>query len=189
MYKKYEKILQNASKEKTFKTNYGELKNLKELRSLLFAKGKKLFNEYVNEKDNHFANWVEHVFEDKELSSSLRETKSFHTTLKLIDTRINYLDLWLQQNQDKEELTNFLLKNQDKNISFEPEFHKFETLTNHDSSWVNEFFPEKQETEQEEEKTEFEHKLNKEVQMLKDLQTKHQFETKPSLFQRIFKRN
>ena len=104
MYRKYQKILQNASKEQTFKTSYGEIKNLKELRSLLFAKGKKLFNEYVNERENHFANWVEQVFDDKELSSSLRETKSFHITLKIIDTRIRYLDLWLQQNKDKKSL-------------------------------------------------------------------------------------
>ena len=35
-------------------------------------------------------------------------------------------------------------------------------------------------------KDEFEQKLNKEVQMLKNLKNKYQFETKPNLFQRIF---
>ncbi len=187
MYKKYQRALQNASEGQEFKTNYGEIKNLRELRSLLFAKGKKLFNQYVNKDENHFANWIEHVFQDEELSNSLRQTTSFHTTLKLVDTRIKYLELWLQQNQEKEEITNLLLKNKGYDISFEPEYHRFETLSNHDNSWVKEFFPEK-EYAQQENKTDFEKKLNKEIEMLKDLQNKYQFETKPAFFQRIFKK-
>lgn len=187
MYKKFHRVLQNASEEQTFKTNFGEIKNLRELRSLLFAKGKKLFNQYVNEKENHFANWIEHVFDDKELSNSLRQTTSFHTTVKVLDTRIKYLELWLEQNKDKEELTNYLLKNQSLNLNYEPEFHRFETLSNHDTNWVDEFFPEKQETKVSSD-DEFEQKLSKEVQMLKELQTKYQSETQPSIFQRIFKK-
>ena len=189
MYEKFRNALKDSTKEDSFKTNFGEIKNLKELRTLLFAKGKKLFNHYVDHNENHFANWIEHAFSDDELASSLRLTNSFHTTLKILDSRIKYLELWVEHNKDKEEMSQFLLKNKDYHINFEPEFHKFETLQNHNLNWVNEFFPEKNnEPTKTNETNDFEQKLGREVQMLKDLQTKYQFETKPSLFQRIFKK-
>jgi hypothetical protein len=34
------------------------------------------FQHYVNEVDNHFANWVEHVFKDDKLAKLLKDTKS-----------------------------------------------------------------------------------------------------------------
>lgn len=190
MYKKYKHALKDAPSGQRFMTNYGEVKNLKELRTLLFAKGKKLFNQYVNDEENHFANWVEAVFKDDELAGSLRKTNSFHTTLKILDSRIRYLELWLEQNRDREEVADYILKNNPQALDYEPEHHKFETLTNHDSTWVEEFFPEKRKEGNQNSQDEFEDRLSREVKMLKELKDKYQFETaRPGLIQRIFKRN
>ena len=66
MIKKFQAILGNAPNQKYFNTDFGQIKNLRELRHSLYSHGKKFFNLHVNQDENHFANWVEHVFEDKE---------------------------------------------------------------------------------------------------------------------------
>jgi hypothetical protein len=154
MIKKHQAILSNAPEQKNFNTNFGQIKNLRELRKSLYANGKKLFNQHVNEDENHFANWVEHVFKDKELSTSLRNTKSFDKTLKLLDNRIRYAELWLSHNKKDELLYNFAVNLSPVLNEFKPDHHVFETLSNHNldhvkfvmnrpTSWKQEFQPEK----------------------------------------------
>ena len=129
MYNKYNKILSDAPSGDTFYTNFGEIQNLRELRNLLYKKGKSFYREYVNEEENHFANWIENVFEDEELAYALRNANSFGQTIKLIEDRVKYLSLWLSFNKNKETLSNYLIKNLPFDKEFTPENHKFETLS------------------------------------------------------------
>ncbi|MEM4397863.1 MAG: hypothetical protein QW757_04540, partial [Candidatus Woesearchaeota archaeon] len=48
--------------EKTFKTYFGELKNLHQLIDELQKRGDDFYFSYVNGNENHFSNWIEHVF-------------------------------------------------------------------------------------------------------------------------------
>ena len=102
MYKKYNKILSDAPNDSTFNTKYGEVQNLRELRNLLYKKGKVFYREYVNETDNHFASWIENIFGDEELAHALRNANSFGQTIKLIEDRIKFLSLWISFNKNKE---------------------------------------------------------------------------------------
>ena len=132
MYKKYNKILSDAPNDSTFNTKHGEVQNLRELRNLLYKKGKVFYREYVTETDNHFASWIENIFGDEELAHALRNATSFGQTIKLIEDRIKFLSLWLSFNKNKELLTNYLVKNLSYDKEFEPGYHKFETLSDYD---------------------------------------------------------
>lgn len=137
MIKKFQAILGNAPNQKYFNTDFGQIKNLRELRHSLYSHGKKFFNLHVNQDENHFANWVEHVFEDKELATSLRNTNSFDKTLKVIDNRIRYAELWLNHNRKDELLYNFAVNLSPVTNEFKPAHHVFETLSNHNLDHVN----------------------------------------------------
>jgi len=130
MYKKFKKVLSNAPDEKSFVTENKKIKNLKELRTELVSNGKKFFNNYT-ENENHFANWIENVFSDSHLAAQLRGTKSFNETIKHIDDRIKYAELWLKHNEDMEVLHNYLVSD-DRRKEFSPSCHNFEKLTNMD---------------------------------------------------------
>jgi len=132
MYKKYNRILGNALADSTFNTQYGKAQNLRELRNLLYKKGKVFYRDYVTEEDNHFANWIENIFGDEELAHALRNANSFGQTIKLIEDRVKYLSLWLSFNKNKETLTKYLVKNLPYDKDFEPSHHKFETLSDYD---------------------------------------------------------
>ncbi len=134
MLQKYKRILSNAPQDKTFYSSQGEIRNLGELRNLLLSKGKFFYDQYVHKEENHFANWIENVFDDKELALSLKNSNSYIEAARLIDDRIKYAELWLNYNGDMEILSNFLVS--DYNI-YEPKHHKFETLTNKDLEFVN----------------------------------------------------
>ena len=136
MYKKYNKILSNAPEDSKFNTPYGKVQNLRELRNLLYSKGKVFYRAYVTEEDNHFANWIENIFGDEELAHALRNANSFGQTIKLIEDRVKYLSLWLSFNKNKEVLSNYLVKKLPYDKEFESSHHKFETLADYDQ--VNE---------------------------------------------------
>ena len=137
MFEKYSMILSNAPNNMTFRSNHGEVKSLRELRSVLVNKGKKFFNEHVNENENHFATWVQDVFQDYELSESMHITKSFRDTVTVLDKRIKYLELWLNHHQDNEVLNSYLtsgpfsLNKVMNHEPYEPEHQVFETVLNH----------------------------------------------------------
>jgi len=169
MLEKFEKILGNAPAENTFKTSFGEIQNLRDLRTQLYARGKAFYKEYASD-DNHFANWVENIFNDDELAQSLRNAKSFGSTLKVLDDRIRYLELYVHHNKKKEELTNYLASMQTMN--FEPEHHRFETLTNLDLSGAMHLMPQKK----------------NDVEMLKRLKEQYTKEKTLSFFDRFFRK-
>jgi hypothetical protein len=136
MLDKFTKVLSDAPEDKTFKTGFGEIRNLSELRNLLVEKGKTFYDSYVNDNENHFANWIEGVFQDAEFAQMLRNEKAYGATIKLVDSRINYAKLWLSFNEKKETLNKYLAdaplmqETEMHQQIYDPSFHKFETLTN-----------------------------------------------------------
>ena len=115
---KHIKIIGNVPEDKTFDTGYGSIKNLSELKTMLADKGEEFYKEYVNEKDNHFANWIECVVEDKKLAFLLRNS-SYDKTVRLIEERIKYAKLWLKFNADDEKFYDVLSNKYEKSV--EPE--------------------------------------------------------------------
>ena len=71
---KYKKILSDVNDDMSFKTSFGQIHNLVQLRDSLLTKGKDFYDQYANGNKNDFASWVEHVFEDHELALSLSNT-------------------------------------------------------------------------------------------------------------------
>jgi hypothetical protein len=144
MYDKFKKILSNAPDEQTFKTAYNDISNLKQLRNSLITIGKPFYDQFINKEENHFANWIENVFEDSELALELRETKSYGKTVKLLDNRIKYLELWLVFNGDKEVLTKYLvngpisLRRLMQAELFEPNHHNYETVQEYNKKHTRE---------------------------------------------------
>ena len=127
MIDRYTKLLSDCPADKTFKTDFGEIKNLTELKRHLLEKGKSFFDQHVYENENHFASWVQDVYQDIELSSMLRNEKSFGATVKLLDDATRYAELWLDFNGSKEYLNNYLMNAVPGEPQFEPAYHKFET--------------------------------------------------------------
>ncbi|MEM3374226.1 MAG: hypothetical protein QXE31_03310 [Candidatus Woesearchaeota archaeon] len=138
--------------EKTFKTYFGELKNLYELKKELQERGDDFYFSYVNEKENHFSNWIEHVFLDKELADELRNAKNSKEAVEKIAEKLNYVLLHEKFNKNKKgilklgnklyDLYKYELQNNfynltntndnkifsNRQIEFNPEFHIFEKL-------------------------------------------------------------
>lgn len=166
MLDKYQDFLSNAPINKGFGTDFGEIKNLRELRTQLFANGKKFFKSYVNTNENHFASWIENVLGDYELSNALKKTNSFGTTLKILDNRIKYLELWLVHNKEKENITNFAADMQTFDLEFEPEHHQFETISNHDLSSVHSIIKKDEES--------FEERHKRDIDLLRRLQENYE---------------
>jgi hypothetical protein len=139
----FTKVLSDAPNDKTFKTAFGEIRSLSELRNILVEKGKPFYENYVKDNENHFANWIEGVFEDPEFAQMLRNEKAYGATIKLVDARINYAKLWLSFNAEKETLNKYLanapLMHANDGIQqiYDPSFHKFETLSNMSIEGIN----------------------------------------------------
>jgi len=67
------KLLNNAPESQTFRLNDGrELKSLHELVSALKEMPDDVFNSHVTADRNDFANWIEGVFQDKELAARIK---------------------------------------------------------------------------------------------------------------------
>ncbi len=136
MLDRFKKIISEVPYDKSFKTRFGELKSLTELRTALAERGQEFYNEFVNERENHFSNWIRGVFEDNELAAHLKKTTSSKEAIKVLDNKIKYAELWLAFNKDKEQLNKYLVNNVYKeissiiNLNYTPEHHKFETLSN-----------------------------------------------------------
>ena len=132
MLDRYIRILADAPTDRYFKTGFGDIRNLRELSEVLREKGPMVYEWYVNDKENHFANWVEHVFGDNDLAGYMRKARSSEKTVKLIQDRLNFASLYISYYTGKEILADFLLNSQlSKGFmsnGFEPSHHKFETL-------------------------------------------------------------
>lgn len=134
MLARYTKLLSDAPHGQSFRTRFGDFRNLGELRNALVEHGKSFYDLYVNSSENHFANWVSGVFNDQGLAAELANAKTYTETTKILDTTIKFSDLWLSMNSKKENLNLFLAGMSDSLLQnsprFEPEHQKFETLNN-----------------------------------------------------------
>ncbi len=98
------KVLSDVPEDKAFITHRGaRLLNLEDLREEIKFMSEPEFREYVNNKKNDFANWIEYVIGDKELADRLRETQNKEKTFNLINSRIIFLKIKLE-NQEENEL-------------------------------------------------------------------------------------
>ncbi|MFT4313178.1 MAG: hypothetical protein ACMXYA_02125 [Candidatus Woesearchaeota archaeon] len=55
-------------------------KSVKELQDILLS-SKQYYDNHVNPEKNDFANWIEHVFEQKDVADHIRQTESYHELL------------------------------------------------------------------------------------------------------------
>lgn len=84
--KKKTKVLINAPETKQFLMCDGQkIKNLKELSLIMKNVNEEVFKHHVTNNKNDFANWIQHVLKEKELSSQLKKIKTKQKTQKLID--------------------------------------------------------------------------------------------------------
>jgi hypothetical protein len=91
--------------EFSFKSHLGEFRNLREFRDALKQHGDGLYQAYAQDV-NHFAKWVEDVFGDVKLANDLRPVRQADEALALVDKRVQFMELWLEQNEKLEMLTN-----------------------------------------------------------------------------------
>jgi len=71
------KILGRTPKKYSFSLTDGrQLKSVYELVDELETMTEDMFNHYVTDTENHFANWIEHVFSEKHLADELRSIHS-----------------------------------------------------------------------------------------------------------------
>ncbi len=92
---KFQKILSEDS-TRSFKSHLGDFKSLGEFRNALEMHKENLYSSYVNSAENHFANWVEGVFQDNQLANSLRNAKSADEALSMVDKRLAFARLSLE---------------------------------------------------------------------------------------------
>jgi hypothetical protein len=86
------KFLEEVDSSLTFKTAYGsELSSMTDLAAALELHGAGLFNHHVAHNRNDFANWVEHVIGDGELSSQLRSASDHGEAVYMVNRRIAHL--------------------------------------------------------------------------------------------------
>jgi hypothetical protein len=69
-------------------------KNLKELAEALQTMDETVWNYHVTDDKNDFANWIEDVFEEKQLGATIRKAKSPRTAAKRISTKIESPKFW-----------------------------------------------------------------------------------------------
>jgi hypothetical protein len=83
------KLLENTHAHHNFVLMNGRvLKNIFELSNALTGMDDATFRHHVTKERNDFANWVEHVFHDKELAGQLRHTKTKDEMINRINKRI-----------------------------------------------------------------------------------------------------
>lgn len=49
------------------------------------------YTEHVTEYKNDFANWIEHVFEDKKLAQKIRQSRTRHTMIRLLKDEYEFV--------------------------------------------------------------------------------------------------
>ncbi len=97
------KILGDVPEDKSFFLHDGiRLRNLEDLREELRFMNNEEFLSYVNNEKNDFANWIEYVVGDKELADRLRMTKDKEKTFNLINSRLIFLRIKLENREENE---------------------------------------------------------------------------------------
>jgi hypothetical protein len=172
------RVLSNAPEGRGFWHREGEIRSLKELRSELYLRGSSFFEEFKAEDKNHFITWIDDVFKDHVLVNSLSEAKSFTGFLKALDDRINYLDLWMKHEGEKEHFNAAYAGLYPFSIHFSPEHHAFETADEHSMHGASHVLKSAALD------------MSHEVKMLKDINLiKAPMETRQSFVDWLFRRN
>ena len=71
------KVLGKAPEEYSFVLHDGrKLQSVYELVDELETMTEDTFKQFVTDSENHFANWIEHVFEEKSLADEIRHIKN-----------------------------------------------------------------------------------------------------------------
>ena len=84
-----EKFMQDIEGDQVFFLGDGSVfKNLKELASGLRKMKKDQYTYHVNAEKNDFANWVQFVIGDKDLSAEMRKAKSKAALVKTLSARL-----------------------------------------------------------------------------------------------------
>ena len=84
--KKGKKVLVVAVGDSCFWVNYGPvLKDLLELRNILYEINEEQFRHHVNEMRNDFAEWVGGVLEDKKAAIQIKKTKTVNAMIKAVE--------------------------------------------------------------------------------------------------------
>ena len=79
------KLLGKSPEKTSFNLHDGRrLQSVLELIDELETMSEEAFREYVTDTENHFANWVEHVFDDKLLAEDMRRIKNKMDTQRTI---------------------------------------------------------------------------------------------------------
>jgi hypothetical protein len=79
------KVLGKAPEKYCFNLPDGrKLKSVYELVDELETMSEENFRQYVSETENHFANWIEHVFSEKNLANELRHVRNRIDTQRAI---------------------------------------------------------------------------------------------------------
>jgi hypothetical protein len=149
MLEKFSRLISDAPEGKSFYTDFGEIKNLKELKKCISERGSHFYFSYVSNDTNHFANWIEKIYDDKELADTLRNADSNEKVVKAIEDRVRYAELWLTYNADKEILNHYLangefsLKKVMNAAEFTPEHHKYESTFDIDTRSITKVSPPK----------------------------------------------
>jgi hypothetical protein len=149
MLDKFNKLVSDAPEGKRFYTDFGEIKNLNELKSAIKERGSSFYFSYVNNNTNHFANWIEEIFEDRVLANELRKADSHEKVINAIDDRIRYAELWLNYNAGNEILAHYLtngelsIKRMMNSPEFNPEHQRFETVFDIDLHSITKISPPK----------------------------------------------
>jgi hypothetical protein len=79
------KILGKSPEQYTFNLSDGrKLKSVYELIDELETMSDDTFRHYVTDMENHFANWVEHVFSEKTLADEMRHIRNRIDTQRAI---------------------------------------------------------------------------------------------------------
>jgi len=85
----------DAEPEKSFWLSDGRnLKNLKELASAFEAMDETVWNHHVTSEKNDFANWVEEVFNQHQLSVLIRKAKSPRSAAKRVQSKFETSKFW-----------------------------------------------------------------------------------------------
>ncbi|MFZ3073940.1 MAG: hypothetical protein WA093_02290 [Minisyncoccales bacterium] len=93
--KKLPSMIADVEPEKSFWLSDGRtLRNLKELAIALETMDESVWNYHVTAEKNDFANWIEEIFGQNLLGSSIRKVKSPRTAAKRIQSKLEIPKFW-----------------------------------------------------------------------------------------------
>lgn len=86
-------VLNDVSREQTFKLHKTEIEihNLHELADALEIMSDESYSHHVGAEGNDFADWVQGVVKDLELSEALNKSKNRREALQIVDKRLIHL--------------------------------------------------------------------------------------------------